>query len=497
MKRLVLLSLGIGLLVCGSASAASTFGAVLNSQNEVPPNFTGGYGTATVSLNDAHTSVHVDLVFTGLTGAVTGAHLHEEAAGSDTGPVVINFVPFINPVTNRMSTDIAIDKPLGDRIAANPTEFYINVHTGENPGGEIRGDLTPVNTTTVFAGELRGSNEVPPNTSGAAGAFVMTLDAANQLTVEVNVGALPNITAAHIHTGVAGVAGGVLIGLAASPADFVNGRLSKTVPVTSTIAADFRANPQNFYVNVHTAAFPQGEIRGQLALGKEYDVAVAGKVTNAIGQNFVSDMRIFNPTTHAAAVLVEFFAGSSGNELPAASKMYDIAPRALAVINDVAGSMGLNSIVGAVRVTSSTNLVVTSRIFNDQRASGNGTFGQFVPALARENILRRGVLAQLTHNPAVSARTNIGIFNPNDTDVAIRMAAHLPGGGESAVRMITIKPMSHEQRSLTDYFDAGAVTLTDLVVTYDAAAPIIIYGSVVDSFTSDQIYVEPRPDAEP
>lgn len=494
MKRLSLVFIGVALLVCASASADLRFGAVLTGASEVPPNFTAGYGSGTATLNDAHTSLHVELFFTNLTGGtVTGAHLHEEAPGSDTGGVVINFTPFL--VGNRMSADFTISQDLGNRIAATPGEFYMNVHNAQHPDGEIRGDLTPLDGTVMFSGELRGSNEVPPVPIGTVGAFVMTLDAQNNLTLEANVSGLPNASAAHIHTGIAGVTGGVLIGFASSTADFVNGRLSKTVQISSENAAALRASPQNFYFNVHTAAFPAGAIRGQLAMAKEYDVAVAGRVSNASGQTFVTDLRVFNPSfTNTAVVLVELFAGQTGGELPVGSLAVDIGPRSTAVVDDVAGAMGLTSAVGGLRVTSTTDLVVTSRIFNDQRASNNGTFGQFVPGMPRANLLRRGVLPQLMHNPTTIARTNIGIFNPNDTEVVVRLAANFVNGGETDSHTLTVQPMSHEQRSILDYFQDGAVTLNDLTLTYDASAPIIVYGSVVDSFTSDQIFVPPQPD---
>ncbi len=494
MKRLFLVFIAITLLVCATASADSRFGAVLTGSSEIPPNFGQGYGFGTVTLNDARTSVHVDLVFTNLTGgAVSGAHLHEEASGSDTGGVVINFTPSL--VGNRVSADFSITQDLGNRIVGTPGEFYMNVHTNQFGDGEIRGDLTPIDGTTVFAGELRGSNEVPAVPIGTVGSFVMTLDANNSLTLEANINGLPNPTAAHIHTGVAGVNGGVLIGFASSAADFVNGRLSKTLQISSANATALRANPQNFYFNVHTTGNPGGALRGQLAIAKEYDVAVAGRVSNAIGQTFVTDLRVFNPSfTKPAAVLVEMFVGQSGGEIPSASRAFDIAPRSTAVVDDVAGSMGLTSVVGGLRITSNSDLVVTSRIFNDQRASNNGTFGQFVPGIARANTLRRGVLTQLAHNPTTIARTNIGIFNPNDSEVVVRLAANLVNGGEAGSRVLIVKPMSHEQRSVLDYFDAGAVTSDSLTLTYDASAPILVYGSVVDSFTSDQIFVPPQAD---
>ena len=82
-----------------------------------------------------------------------------------------------------------------------------------------------------------------------------------------------NITAAHIHTGATGVAGPIVVTL--SPAGAMapgdprgwGGCAGAGQGVSATVINQIKANPQAFYVNVHTAApngFPAGAIRGQL-----------------------------------------------------------------------------------------------------------------------------------------------------------------------------------------------------------------------------------------
>lgn len=66
--------------------------------------------------------------------------------------------------------------------------------------------------------------------------------------------------AAHIHEAPPGVAGPVVVPLAAPVDGLVNG----CVPVDLDLAADIVNNPMDYYVNVHNAPFPAGALRGQL-----------------------------------------------------------------------------------------------------------------------------------------------------------------------------------------------------------------------------------------
>ena len=69
------------------------------------------------------------------------------------------------------------------------------------------------------------------------------------------------ITGVHIHTGAAGVNGGVAVALDPTKID-VSGLTCVAVDA-KTIAA-ISANPSAYYFNAHTAKFPNGAVRGQL-----------------------------------------------------------------------------------------------------------------------------------------------------------------------------------------------------------------------------------------
>jgi hypothetical protein len=97
------------------------------------------------------------------------------------------------------------------------------------------------------------------------------LDARGSATVRINPGQtrlcytlttrnLRRATMAHIHRGVAGTAGPPVLPLKVRS----NASTSSCTRVARGLARDLIRNPRGFYVNVHSANFPDGAIRGQL-----------------------------------------------------------------------------------------------------------------------------------------------------------------------------------------------------------------------------------------
>jgi hypothetical protein len=89
----------------------------------------------------------------------------------------------------------------------------------------------------------------------------VTLDEeAERVCLDLSVFGIDPATAAHIHSGREGVAGPVVIPLAAPSSGVSQG----CVDVEEDLIEDIEERPGAFYVNVHNDAFPGGAARGQL-----------------------------------------------------------------------------------------------------------------------------------------------------------------------------------------------------------------------------------------
>src|SRR6185436_3088969 len=369
-------------LLTATALHGQTLGAALTSGQEVPPNSGSGFGNATVTFDATREHLIVTITVANLGSPINNFHIHEAPAGTN-GPVVVDLIGLGGQFVNgTMTGTFAVGAAVAQRMLQNPNNFYVNVHTQQFPGGAVRGQLSYVSGGSItYAAELRPTNEVPPANSTAFGSAFVTLDPINDsITWEVNTSGIANASLSHIHRNVAGVNGPVIIDFATSAGQIPNGRTSGTRSIAALSQTD-RTNlataPAGFYVNVHSTAFPGGEVRGQLTPANEYDIPIAGRVTNGFGQTFVTDVRVFNPSYDKPTVaLLEYFTtGTLPNTTAAKSMVVNLAPRATSVLDDIATLLGIAGTTGALRVSSASQLAVTSRTFNDLRASGKGTLG--------------------------------------------------------------------------------------------------------------------------
>lgn len=118
-------------------------------------------------------------------------------------------------------------------------------------------------TAKTYSTTLLGSNEPDGgDPDGYGTAQVSISDRLNQVCYELkDIRGIGPITAAHIHAGAAGVNGPPVITLTMANEGGYKGCTGRSGEFTED---NISRNFANFYVNVHTAEFPNGAIRGQL-----------------------------------------------------------------------------------------------------------------------------------------------------------------------------------------------------------------------------------------
>lgn len=169
MSKIVRALTVIAALICVSAGTAraETFFAYLNGAQEVPAVATSGTGYARVFLNESAGTISYTVVFNNLSSAQNAAHIHTGALGVS-GPVTINF----GGVGGTSGTITGIASITPAQIAQlRAHQFYVNVHSVNFSGGEIRGQLG-VKRPVDFDGDgrtdisvLRFPNVSPPGVS--------------------------------------------------------------------------------------------------------------------------------------------------------------------------------------------------------------------------------------------------------------------------------------------------------------------------------------------
>jgi hypothetical protein len=228
------------------------FTVLLNGASQIPPVTTEATALGTLTLEASNLTYNIN--FAGLSAPATAAEIHAAATATNTAGVIIP-----------LSVPAATSGTIGGRADVTPDQVadivngmaYVNIHTTNNPGGEIRGQIVPLH----IVGTLNGASEVSPVDTTATGSASLTL-IGSQLMYTISYSGLSGpATAAHLH-GPADPTqnAGVLIPL--NPPATASGTFSGTVALDPTNLAYLLAGQT--YINIHTATNSGGEIRAQV-----------------------------------------------------------------------------------------------------------------------------------------------------------------------------------------------------------------------------------------
>jgi len=191
----------------------------------------------------------LSLVCTHNVAGATVTHIHAGPPGVN-GPIAFDLGDPTSPVEATWNMSPA---EMAQLLAG---AYYMNIHTSGRPAGEIRGQILP-RTVDRVSFTANAAQEVPPTDSTATGSCTADLaDNAASLFVECTHN-VAGATMIHLHDAPPGLDGPVVFNfpLAAS--------FSGDAPLTPRLVADFAAG--FLYVNIHSANYTEGEIRGQVS----------------------------------------------------------------------------------------------------------------------------------------------------------------------------------------------------------------------------------------
>jgi hypothetical protein len=265
-RSFFILSLVVAICFSVRHSEAAVFdiSAIITPGQEIPaptgvPAGAGGF--ASVQYDDVSKELSWNVAWQDLSGPASGMHFHAPAGPGTNAGVVVNVGNISGLTSPSIGSSIVTDAFAADLLNG---QSYLNIHTAQNGPGEIRGQVNPSNVN--LSATLNTAQELPPPVgvpAGAGGSARIAFDPTTK-TLGWNI-EWANLSGAatgmHFH-GPAGPTetAGVLLNVGN-----ISGLTSPSIG--SSVISDDIANQLlagSLYLNIHTAANPPGEIRGQV-----------------------------------------------------------------------------------------------------------------------------------------------------------------------------------------------------------------------------------------
>ena len=272
------------------AASTQQFSAALSGEQEVPPTASGALGTGTLSFDSTTRSIIGSITLDGVTASA--AHIHPAEVGAN-GPII---VPLTETTPGTWSVPAGTTLTAAQASALTAGGLYFNAHSTANPTGEIRGQIG----RDVFAAQLSSAQEVPANASSATGTGVLSFDpASKKFSARITLSGLA-ATAAHIHAGTPGISGPVIFPL--SETTVGSGVWVSAADETLNVAELALLKAGGLYFNAHSAALPNGEIRGQIGRNVRFaSLSPTQEVPPASSSASGTGRLVVDPATRAAS----------------------------------------------------------------------------------------------------------------------------------------------------------------------------------------------------
>jgi hypothetical protein len=129
---------GLALAACAEGmmdGSKAQLAATLSGASEVPAVGGQGRGMAAITLDKSTKMLTWEVTYSGLTGPAAAAHFHGPAAAGANAGVLVPIAVSASPMKGSATLT---DAQIADLTAG---KWYVNIHTADNKGGEIRGQV--------------------------------------------------------------------------------------------------------------------------------------------------------------------------------------------------------------------------------------------------------------------------------------------------------------------------------------------------------------------
>jgi len=257
------------------------------------------------------------------------------------------------------------------------------------------------------------------------------------------------------------------------------------------------------------AALVSGLFASAGVLRADVIVPTSAYVINSLGDDFQTDVRVYNPTNAPVVVTPIFYRQANGNAGITADTVqgpdFTIPARGqLPFDNILVGVFGQTRTLaggpfGPIRFQTSAAIFASSATNNVNGCSHTGAVqGQWIPGLDVSAAKTSGTLLQLaaSTDPATGYRTNVVFMNPSTTSGASVTATLHRGDGSvvsTAGFALGTGPAAFKQinRFSTDFSPPVSLTDTDLYLEFTSDQPILAVASVINNISGDPFAITP------
>ncbi len=224
-------------------------------------------------------------------------------------------------------------------------------------------------------------------------------------------------------------------------------------------------------------------------------IPAAALAGGSAGAFFMTDVDVSNAGSDPAEYLFKWLPRGQDNNDPLTSETFSLgANMSVRYTNVLSEVFGLepNSLGALLVLSTSPDLLFMSRTYNAPSAKAGGTYGQAIPAVSYEDLIRSGERKRIVFgSETADLRTNVGCQNGMDKDAMIRLELFAADGASLGQQMMVLGPFANDQINRI-FVDHQPVNGCVDVWALNPDSRFYCYGSVLDNITSDPTTIPPQ-----